>query len=121
MFGWGFLIGACLLSLVVWAVVRSTYAFKNAEIVKGKIIELRDLGAENLPTVEYKFSGETASFRASTPLDGLNVGEEVDVQLGKSRDVRLYDKNKVDSIPKMLYVVICLLLFMLFKGVTLLS
>lgn len=117
MLGWMFVSVTVLLLLVILAVVRSTNAFKHAKIVKGKIVAMNQFADEHLPTIEFIEEGEVKRFRETTKQEGLQVGKEVKVQLGRSNDVRLFEEGKVDKLPKMVFVVMLIFLFFLVKAI----
>lgn len=116
-FGWGFVVGAIFLFFVILAVIRSSKAFKNSKIVKGKIVAMGRYGDNYLPTIEFNAADGVHRFRYETKQEGLEVDKEVDVELGRSNDVRLYEEGKVDKLPKMVYFVMLLFFFFLLKGI----
>jgi hypothetical protein len=116
LFGWAFVAVTILLFLILIVVLRSILEYKNAEIIKGKIIKIADIGELSLPTVEYQMEGETLQFRTKTPILNLKVGQSVDVQVAKSKDVRLYDKGRPEKIPSIMFMATALLAFFVVKS-----
>lgn len=115
--GWMFVAVAVLLLFVILMVIRSSNAFKNAKIVKGKIVELNQFADEHLPTIEFVEEGKVKRFRETTKQEGLQIGKEVKVQLGRSNDVRLFEEGKVDKLPKMVFVVMLIFMFFFVKAI----
>jgi len=115
--GWMFVAVAVLLLFVILMVIRSSNAFKNAKIVKGKIVELNQFADEHLPTIEFVVEGKVKRFRETTKQEGLQIGKEVKVQLGRSNDVRLFEEGKVDKLPKMVFVVMLIFMFFFVKAI----
>ncbi len=116
LFGWGFVIIAVLLFLVLIVAFRSMFAFKNAKIVKGKIIGLINIGELSLPTVECYSEGQAVRFKTKTPLNNLAIGQAVDVEISSSNEPRIYDADRVDHAPKILFMIIILLIFFCVKS-----
>ncbi|MEE9310652.1 MAG: hypothetical protein V3U64_06490 [Cocleimonas sp.] len=118
LFGWAFVAITVLLFLICIVALRSILEYKNADIVKGKIIKLADIGELSLPTVEYKVAGETLQFKTKTPILNLAVGQDVEVQVAKSKEARIYDKNRPEKIPTIMFMATALLAFFVVKSCT---
>ncbi len=116
LFGWAFVAITVLLFLIFVVILRSLLDYKNAEIIKGKIIKIADIGELSLPTVEYKIAGETLQFRTKTPVLNLAVGQTVDVQIAKSNQARIYDKDRPDKVPSIMFMATALLAFFVVKS-----
>jgi len=116
LFGWAFVVITVLLFFILIVAIRSILEYKNADIIKGKIIKVADIGELNLPTVEYEMGGETLHFRTKTPISDLKVGQSVDVQVAKSKGVRIYDKGRPEKIPTIMYMATALLVFFIIKS-----
>ncbi len=116
LFGWAFVVITVLLFLIIIVALRSILEYKNAEIIKGRIIKIADIGELSLPTVEYQISGETLQFRTKTPLLNLKVGQSVDVQVAKSKEARIYDKDRPEKIPTIMFMATVLLAFFVVKS-----
>jgi len=116
LFGWAFVAITVLLFLIFIVVLRSILEFKNAEIIKGKVIKIADIGELSLPTVEYQIAGETLQFKTKTPLLNLEVGQSIDVQVAKSKEARIYDKNRPDKVPSIMFMATALLAFFVVKS-----
>ena len=116
LFGWGFVIIAVLLFLIFIIALRSMFAFKNAAIIKGKIIEVIDIGELSLPTVECLSGDQTIQFKTKTPLSNLEIGQSVDVEISSSNEPRIYDANRVDHAPKIIFMIVILLTFFSVQG-----
>ena len=116
LFGWGFVIIALLLFLIFIIALRSMFAFKNADMIKGKIIEVIDIGELSLPTVECLSGDQTIQFKTKTPLSNLEIGQSVDVEISSSNEPRIYDANRVDHAPKIIFMIVILLTFFSVQG-----
>ena len=116
LFGWAFVAITILLFLILIVVLRSLLEYKNAEIIKGKIIKIADIGELSLPTIEYQMGGETLQFRTKTPISNLKVGQSVDVQVAKSKEARIYDKSRPEKIPTIMFMATALLAFFVVKS-----
>ena len=116
LFGWVFVAITILWFLVFVVVLRSLLEYKNAEIIKGKIIKIADIGELSLPTVEYQVAGETLRFKTKTPILNLSVGQTVDAQIAKSKQARIYDKNRPDKVPSIMFMATALLAFFVVKS-----
>ena len=57
-FGWSTVVLAILLITILVVYARSLLVFKNAKVIKGKVIDLMDIGELDLPTIEYQLNGE---------------------------------------------------------------
>jgi hypothetical protein len=121
LFGWGFVIIAVLLFFILIVALRSTFSFKNATVVKGKIIELTDIGELSLPTVECYSEGQAVRFKTKTPINNLIIGQDVDVEISSSNEPRIYDEDRVDHAPKILFMIIILLSFFCVKSFSFLN
>lgn len=118
LFGWGFVVITVLLIFILLVVLRSMFAFKNAKKIKGKIIELTSIGELNLPTVECSSEGETVRFKTKTPLSNLAVGQAIDVEISSLNEPRIFDANRPEHAPKILFMIIILLTYFCVKGFT---
>ncbi len=116
LFGWAFVAITVLLFLIFIVALRSILEYKNAEIIKGKIIKIADIGELSLPTVEYQIAGEILQFKTKTPMLNLKVGQSVDVQVAKSKEVRIYDKGRPEKIPSIMFMATALLAFFVVKS-----
>jgi len=116
LFGWASVGITVLLFLIFVVVLRSILEYKNAEIIKGKIIKIADIGELSLPTVEYQIAGETLQFRTKTPLLNLKVGQSIDVQVAKSKEARIYDENRSEKVPSIMFMATALLAFFVVKS-----
>lgn len=116
LFGWAFVAITILLFLIFIVILRSFLEYKNAEIIKGKIIKISDIGELSLPTVEYQSAGETVQFRTKTSVVNLAVGQLVDIQVGRSDQARVYDKNRPDKVPSIMFMATALLAFFVVKS-----
>jgi len=116
LFGWAFVAITILLFLILIVVLRSLLEYKNAEIIKEKIIKIADIGELSLPTIEYQMGGETLQFRTKTPISNLKVGQSVDVQVAKSKEARIYDKSRPEKIPTIMFMATALLAFFVVKS-----
>ena len=121
LFGWASVTIAVLLFLICVVALRSMLEFKNAQIIKGKIIAVADIGELDLPTIEYQMDGQMVTFKTKTTLRDLVVGQAVDVQVAKSNEARIYDANRPDSTPKIMFAATALLAFFVVKGCTFLN
>lgn len=121
LFGWGFVIIAILLLLIFIVALRSMFAFKNAKKIKGKIVGLTNIGELNLPTVECSTAGETFRFKTKTPINNLSIGQSVDVEISSWNEPRIYDENRPEHAPKILFMIIILLTYFSVKGFTFLT
>ena len=116
LFGWAFVAITILLFLIFIVALRSILEYKNAQVVKGKIIKIADIGELSLPTVEYEMAGETLHFRTKTPILNLKVGQSVEVQVAKSNAARIHDKSRPEKIPTVMFVATALLAFFVVKS-----
>jgi len=116
LFGWAFVAITLLLFLILIVALRSVLEYKNAEIIKGKIIKVADIGELSLPTVEYQIAGETLQFKTKTPLSNLEIGQSIDVQVAKSKQVRIYDNGRPEKIPTIMFMATALLAFFVVKS-----
>ena len=116
-FGWSTVVLAVLFLAVLIVYIRSLLVFKNAEIIKGKVIDLMDIGELDLPTIEYQLDGETLHFRSKTAIKTLAVGEELDLQIGKANEPRIFDKNSTIKLPMVIYVIFALVIIFGIKAV----
>ncbi len=116
LFGWAFVVITLLLFLILIVSLCSILEYKNAEIIKGKIIKIADIGELSLPTVEYQLAGEILQFKTKTPLPNLKVGQSIDVQIAKSKEVRIYDKGRPEKIPTIMFMATALLAFFVVKS-----
>ncbi|MFW5427474.1 MAG: hypothetical protein ACKE8R_09525 [Methylophagaceae bacterium] len=116
LFGWAFVAITILLFLIFIVILRSLLDYKNAEIIKGKIIKIADIGELSLPTVEYEAAGEMVQFRTKTPVLNLAVGQSVDIQIAKSNQARIYDKDRPDRVPSIMFMATALLAFFVVKS-----
>ena len=116
-FGWSTVVLAVLFLAVLIVYIRSLLVFKNAEIIKGKVIDLMDIGELDLPTIEYQLDGETLLFRSKTAIKTLAVGEELDLQIGKANEPRIFDKNSTIKLPMVIYVIFALVIIFGIKAV----
>lgn len=116
LFGWAFVAITILLFLIFIVALRSFLEFKNAETTKGKVIDIKNIGELNLPTIEYQSAGEAVQFKTKTPLKDLVLGQSVDVQIGKSKEVRILDKDQSDKIPTIMFFITALLAFFVVKS-----
>ncbi len=116
LFGWAFVAITILLFLIFIVILRSLLDYKNAEIIKGKIVKIADIGELSLPTVEYEVAGETVQFRTKTPVLNLAVGQSVDIQIAKSNQARIYDKDRPDRVPSIMFMATALLAFFVVKS-----
>ncbi len=116
LFGWAFVAITVLLFLIFIVALRSILEYKNAEIIKGKIIKIADIGELSLPTVEYQIAGKTLQFKTKTPMLNLKVGQSVDVQVAKSKEARIYDKGRPEKIPTIMFMATALLAFFVVKS-----
>ncbi|MCF6190863.1 MAG: hypothetical protein L3J51_10310 [Cocleimonas sp.] len=116
LFGWAFVAITLLLFLIFIVALRSILEYKNADIVKGKIIKLADIGELSLPTVEYQIAGKMMQFRTKTPILNLAVGQFVEVQVAKSKEARIYDKSRPEKIPTIMFMATALLAFFVVKS-----
>lgn len=117
-FGWGTVVLAVLLLAVLVVYIRSLLVFKNAEVIKGKVIDLMDIGELDLPTIEYQLGGETLHFRSKTAIKTLAVGQELDLQIGNENQPRIMDKNSQFKLPMVIYVIFALVIIFGIKGVS---
>ncbi len=116
LFGWGFVIIAVLLLMIFIVALRSMLSFKNAKIVKGKVVSVADIGQLNLPTIEYVQDGQSIQFKTKTFIENLQVGQELDLQISSSNEPRVYDADRPTPMPKVLFVVVVLFSFFSVKG-----
>ena len=116
LFGWAFVAITILLFLIFIVALRSILEYKNAEIIKGKIIKIADIGELSLPTVEYQIEGKTVQFRTKTPLLNLEVGQSIDVQVAKSKEARIYEKGRPEKVPTIMFMATALLAFFVVKS-----
>lgn len=116
LFGWGFVIIAILLLLIFIVALKSVLAFNNAKIIKGKVVDLTDLGELNMPTIEYELQGKIAYFKTKTYIENLQIGQEIDLELASTNEVRVFDSNSSTPLPKVLFVVVILFSFFSVKG-----
>ena len=116
-FGWSTVVLAVLFFAVLVVYIRSLLVFKNAEVIKGKIIDLMDIGELDLPTIEYQLGGETLHFRSKTAIKTLAVGQELDLQIGKANEPRIMDKNSSVKLPMVIYVIFALVIIFGIKAV----
>jgi len=116
LFGWAFVAITILLFFMFIVTLRSILEYKNAEIIKGKVIKIVDIGELSLPTVEYQIAGETLHFRTKTPILNLEVGQSIDVQVAKSKEARIYDKGRPEKIPTIMFMATALLAFFVVKS-----
>ena len=120
-FGWATVVMAVLLVAILVVYIRSLLVFKNAEIIKGKVIDLMDIGELDLPTIEYQLGGETLHFRSKTAIKTLAVGQELELQIGNDSEPRILDKNSTTKLPMVIYVIFTLIIVFGFKSVTFLQ
>jgi len=97
------------------------FAFKNAKKIKGKIVELTNIGELYLPTVECSSGGETVRFKTKTPLSNLAIGQAIDVEISSLNEPRIYDADRPEHAPKILFMIIILLTYFCVKGFTFLA
>jgi len=116
-FGWSTVILAVLFLAILVVYIRSLLVFKNAEVIRGKIIDLMDIGELDLPTIEYQLGGETLHFRSKTAIKTFAVGQELDLQIGKSNEPRIMDKNSSVKLPMVIYVIFALVIIFGIKAV----
>ncbi len=116
LFGWGFVIIAVLLFLILIVAVRGIFAFKNAKVIKGTVVGLSDIGELSLPTIEYQTEGKTLQFKTKTPLVDLKLGQALELQLGASNEARIFDPDQSNSPPKILFLITILLSIFSVKG-----
>ncbi len=116
LFGWAFVAITILLFLIFIVALRSILEYKNAEIIKGKIIKITDIGELSLPTVEYQIAEKTLQFKTKTPILNLEVGQLVDVQVAKSKEARIYDKDRPEKVPTIMFMATALLAFFVVKS-----
>ncbi len=120
-FGWATVVMAVLLVAILVVYIRSLLVFKNADIIKGKVIDLMDIGELDLPTIEYQLGGETLHFRSKTAIKTLAVGQELELQIGNDSEPRILDKNSTTKLPMVIYVIFTLIIVFGFKSVTFLQ
>ena len=120
-FGWSTVVLAVLLLAVLVVYIRSLLVFKNADVIKGKVIDLIDIGELDLPTIEYQLGGEILHFRSKTAIKTLAVGQELDLQIGDTNEPRILDKNSSIKLPMVIYVIFTLMIIFGFKGVAFLQ
>ena len=116
-FGWSTVVLAVLLISVLVVYIKSILVFKNAKVIKGKVIDLMDIGELDLPTIEYQLDGETLHFRSKTAIKTLAVGEELDIQIGDASEPRIFDKNSSIKLPMVIYVICALVIVFGIKAV----
>ncbi|WP_299872467.1 hypothetical protein [uncultured Cocleimonas sp.] len=120
-FGWGMVVLAVLLVAVLVVYIKSLLVFKNAKVIKGKVIDLMDIGELNLPTIEYQLDGETLHFRSKTAIKNLVVDEDVDIEIGVANEPRIYEKNSTIKLPMVIYVIFALVIIFGIKAVAFLQ
>ena len=116
-FGWSTVVLAVLLIAVLVVYIRSLLVFKNAKVIKGKVIDLMDIGELDLPTIEYQLDGETLHFRSKTAIKTLAVGEDLDIQIGDTNEPRILEKNSAIKLPMVIYVICALVIIFSIKAV----
>lgn len=116
-FGWSTVVLAVLLIAVLVVYIRSLLVFKNAKVIKGKVIDLMDIGELDLPTIEYQLDGETLHFRSKTAIKTLAVGEDLDIQIGDTNEPRILEKNSAIKLPMVIYVICALVIIFGIKAV----
>jgi len=116
-FGWSTVVLAILLIAILVVYVRSLLVFKNAKVIKGKVIDLMDIGELDLPTIEYQLNGETLHFRSKTAIKTLAVGQELDIQIGDANEPRILDKNNSIKLPMVIYLIFALVIIFSIKAV----
>ena len=116
-FGWSTVVLAVLLIAVLVVYIRSLMVFKNAKVIKGKVIDLMDIGELDLPTIEYQLDGETLHFRSKTAIKTLAVGEDLDIQIGDTNEPRILEKNSAIKLPMVIYVICALVIIFGIKAV----
>jgi len=120
-FGWGMVVLVVLLVAVLVVYIKSLLVFKNAKVIKGKVIDLMDIGELNLPTIEYQLDGETLHFRSKTAIKNLVVDEDVDIEIGVANEPRIYEKNSTIKLPMVIYVIFALVIIFGIKAVAFLQ
>ena len=116
LFGWAFVAVTILLFLIFIVALHSILEYKNAQVIKGKIIKVSDIGELSLPTVEYQIAGETLQFKTKTPILNLEVGQCVEVQVAKSKEARIYDQGRSEKVPTIMFMTTALLAFFVVKS-----
>jgi len=120
-FGWSMVVIAVLLIAVLVVYIKSLLVFKNAKVIKGKVVDLMDIGELDLPTVEYQLNGETLHFRSKTAIKTLAVGQALDIQIGNANEPRILEKNNSKKLPMVIYVIFALVIIFGIKAVSFLQ
>ncbi len=120
-FGWSMVVLAVLLISVLVFYIKSLLVFKNAKIIKGKVIDLMDIGELDLPTIEYQLNGETLHFRSKTAIKTLSVGQALDIQIGNADEPRILEKDSSEKLPMVIYVIFALVIIFGIKAVSFLQ
>ncbi len=120
-FGWSTVALTVLFFVVLIVYIKTLLVFKNAEIIKGKVIDLMNIGELDLPTIEYQLGGETLHFRTKTAIKTLTVGQELDLQIGNANEPRILEKNSSTKLPMVIYVIFILMILFGLKAVNFLQ
>lgn len=83
------LLGGVLCSFLANSTRRTNNKFKNASVVKGKIIDIHSFGKSRYPLIKYAYNETTNTFKSSLGVTREKKGDEVRVEVASSGEARI--------------------------------